>query len=387
MSSWISSAFWFCAFSRSGWNSAVERYRSPKEGMTATMRFPAIPGRLPTSSAAVTAAPEEMPHRIPWAPRRRAISIATGPVTFTTSSTMDMSQLPGMNPAPIPWILCGPGLPPDSTADSSGSTAIASSFAFLVLRNLEVPVRVPPVPTPPRNTSILPSVCSQTSGPVVAMCAATLSGLLNCCSIFAFLPSFSTMFSAFLIAPFIPIPAGVRTSLAPRARKSTRRSRDMLSGMQSTSSYPRAAATMASATPVLPEVGSTRVVSPGLISPRFSADSIIASPMRSFTELHGCIDSIFSRISALHSPWISLGRRRSGVRPITSVMSLAILGCSRLYFIATLATRGAAARHAERGSAAARAGINDDGEKAAATPRRDARNTLCVKEVIVQGFV
>jgi hypothetical protein len=40
---------------------------------------------------------------------------------------------------------------------------------------------------------------------------------------------------------------------------------------------PRAAATIASATPVLPEVGSTSVVLPGVISPRFSAASIIAS--------------------------------------------------------------------------------------------------------------
>jgi hypothetical protein len=29
-----------------------------------------------------------------------------------------------MKPAPMPWILCGPALPPDSTADSAGSTAI-----------------------------------------------------------------------------------------------------------------------------------------------------------------------------------------------------------------------------------------------------------------------
>ena len=28
-----------------------------------------------------------------------------------------------MNPAPMPWILWGPGLPPDSTGDSEGSTA------------------------------------------------------------------------------------------------------------------------------------------------------------------------------------------------------------------------------------------------------------------------
>jgi len=30
-----------------------------------------------------------------------------------TSSMMLVSKLPGMNPAPIPWILWGPGAPPD----------------------------------------------------------------------------------------------------------------------------------------------------------------------------------------------------------------------------------------------------------------------------------
>ena len=28
-----------------------------------------------------------------------------------------------MNPAPMPWILCGPGAPPEMTGDSAGSTA------------------------------------------------------------------------------------------------------------------------------------------------------------------------------------------------------------------------------------------------------------------------
>lgn len=40
-----------------------------------------------------------------------------------TSSMMLVSKLPGMNPAPIPWILWGPGAPPEMTGDSVGSTA------------------------------------------------------------------------------------------------------------------------------------------------------------------------------------------------------------------------------------------------------------------------
>ena len=39
-----------------------------------------------------------------------------------------------MNPAPIPWILCGPGCPPDITGDEMGSTATAFKSGFLGLR-------------------------------------------------------------------------------------------------------------------------------------------------------------------------------------------------------------------------------------------------------------
>jgi hypothetical protein len=51
-----------------------------------------------------------------------------------TSSMMSVSQLPGMKPAPIPWILCGPGLPPDSTGLSVGSTATTSTLGFFSFR-------------------------------------------------------------------------------------------------------------------------------------------------------------------------------------------------------------------------------------------------------------
>jgi hypothetical protein len=64
-------------------------------------------------------------------------------------------------------------------------------------------------------------------------------------------------------------------SLAPRALNMTRRSSDIDSGIVRMRSYPRAAATIARAMPVLPEVGSTSVVLPGVMSPRFSASLII----------------------------------------------------------------------------------------------------------------
>ena len=52
--------------------------------------------------------------------------------------------------------------------------------------------------------------------------------------------------------------------------------------------------------PVLPEVGSTSVVLPGAMSPRFSASSIMEKPIRSFTELHGSMLSSFTMIWHAH---------------------------------------------------------------------------------------
>ena len=43
--------------------------------------------------------------------------------TWMVSSIREMSRLPGMKPAPMPWILCGPGFPPEMTGLSVGSTA------------------------------------------------------------------------------------------------------------------------------------------------------------------------------------------------------------------------------------------------------------------------
>ncbi len=60
--------------------------------------------------------------------------------------------------------------------------------------------------------------------------------------------------------------------------------------MVSTRSYPRTAATMAKATPVLPLVGSTRVVTPGLMSPRFSASSIKLAARNGQRMIKACHD-------------------------------------------------------------------------------------------------
>ena len=112
-------------------------------------------------------------------------------------------------------------------------------------------------------------------------------------------------------------------SSAPYARSSMRRSRLIVSGMVSTHRYPRAAHTMARAIPVLPLVGSRMIVS-GLIRPACSAASIMDTPMRSFTLPAGLNDSSLAATSAT-APAVTRRSRTSGVFPISSVMSSAIL--------------------------------------------------------------
>ncbi|CNI00798.1 Uncharacterised protein [Mycobacterium tuberculosis] len=97
----------------------------------------------------------------------------------------------------------------------------------------------------------------------------------------------------------------------------------IVSGMTSTHLYPRAAATNASAMPVLPLVGSRMMVS-GLIRPAFSAASIIATPMRSFTLPAGLKDSSLATTSAT-APSVTLRSRTNGVFPISCVMFSAML--------------------------------------------------------------
>ena len=99
-----------------------------------------------------------------------------------------------------------------------------------------------------------------------------------------------------------------------------RRSIDMLSGITRIRFSPLAAATKASAMPVLPLVGSTMVV-PSLIRPLASIASIIETPMRSFTEAIGLKNSSLASTTPLgFSSAVSRGRRISGVSPMVSRM-------------------------------------------------------------------
>ena len=80
----------------------------------------------------------------------------------------------------MPWMRCGPGRPPESTAEPRGSTATTCRLGLTCSRRYSpTPVIVPPVPTPATSTSTRPSSARAISGPVVRRCASGLAGLEN----------------------------------------------------------------------------------------------------------------------------------------------------------------------------------------------------------------
>ena len=80
----------------------------------------------------------------------------------------------------MPWILCGPGLPPERTGESLGSTAMAFTEGLRSLSTWLTPVIVPPVPTPAIRMSTLPSVSFQISSAVVSRWICGFAGFANC---------------------------------------------------------------------------------------------------------------------------------------------------------------------------------------------------------------
>ena len=113
--------------------------------------------------------------------------------------------------------------------------------------------------------------------------------------------------------PFAP---SENTISAPKSRSSPIRSSLALSGITTVSAYPFRRLTIASAMPVLPDVGS-RIVLSAVSSPLASAASTIASAIRSFVEPVG-----FCPSSLAHSRTDGEGDSRemptSGVSPIAS---------------------------------------------------------------------
>lgn len=93
----------------------------------------------------------------------------------------------------------------------------------------------------------------------------------------------STILFAASTAPCMPSAPGERTTSAPYALMSDMRSGVIESGITMTAWNPRAAAIMARAIPMLPDVGST-MVPPSFSLPRATASSMMESAALSFTE-------------------------------------------------------------------------------------------------------
>ena len=91
-----------------------------------------------------------------------------------------VSSTSGTKPAPMPWILCGPGWPPREhrrVRRLDGHDAARSGLRSL--STSPTPVTVPPVPTPATKTSTLPSVSSQISSAVVRAVDLGVGGVLE----------------------------------------------------------------------------------------------------------------------------------------------------------------------------------------------------------------
>ena len=134
----------------------------------------------------------------------------------------------------MPWILCGPGRPPDSTGDALGSTAITRHRELRDLSTSPAPVIVPPVPTPTTNASTSPASASQISGPVVRRWISGLAGFENWSG--RNTSPREAIARAASTASFIPPSDSVISTRAPYRRSSPSRSRLMPCGIVSTSS-------------------------------------------------------------------------------------------------------------------------------------------------------
>ena len=84
-------------------NNGVERYLSPESGKSATIVLPAFSGRFASIVAALSAAPDEIPTRIPSLTANALPSVNASSFSIgSTSSYILVLRTSGTNPAPIP---------------------------------------------------------------------------------------------------------------------------------------------------------------------------------------------------------------------------------------------------------------------------------------------
>ena len=178
------------------------------------MRAPGI--SFSFSAMAASVAPDEMPTSMPSsAAERSAQALASPASTWITPSSSETSRFFGMKPAPMPWIGCGLGEPPEITGEAAGSTAKTFNFGQRAFNTCATPVMCPPVPTPVMiATGGLSAKSAWISSDVVRTCPSMLAGFSNCCGIQLF-GVVLTISRARAMAPFMPFSRGVRSKLAP----------------------------------------------------------------------------------------------------------------------------------------------------------------------------
>jgi hypothetical protein len=167
------------------------------------------------------------PQRMPSSrARRRAIAMASSLETWSPPRRRARGRgSSGTKPAPMPWILCGPGcsgaspalvwvitrgVPPARPRPSGGSCPWCARCSG------ETPVMVPPVPTPETSTSTAPPVSAQISGPVVSRGWLGLAGFSNWRRARTCRGRSRRALRPWRWRPSCPCAPGVSTSFAPR---------------------------------------------------------------------------------------------------------------------------------------------------------------------------
>ena len=274
------------------------------------------PGRRrATRPAPASAAPLDMPQKIP-APvaRRRLAANASSSPTRTMPAATPGSQMGGTRDSLrffSPWMRW----------PTPGSTAKTSPPGLAAARKRPRPTSVPPVPMPATTTSTSPRVWRQISGPVASRWAMTLARLANWSGMKRAAGSAATSAAARSMAPSVPRPAGVSSSSAPKAAMMARRSSEAQAGMTMRTRKPMAAPIMARAMPVLPEVASTMVM-PGRSAPERTASRTMRSAGRSLTDPPGLLPSTLASTRVRGGSASRALTSTSGVLPIADRMSL-----------------------------------------------------------------
>ena len=279
------------------------------------MRFPRDSGRRATSSAAQTAAPQLMPARMPSRRARRcAVAIASSSEQASTSSSRSRSRTSGTKPAPMPWMRCGPG---GAAREDGGARGLDRDDAGRRVVRLEHVADARDGPAGPdagdEDVDAAVEVVQQLGG------GATAVGL-------------GVGRVRELVGQEGVVARGHTTGGIDglvHARRATRRPRRgrrrAAAGPLAPGSSPAGGRSPGrspwrrSRTPArcrcCPEVASTIVVRPGSMRPSRSAASIIATPMRSFTEPPGLKDSSLAYSSTSTPSGTIRVRRTIGVRP------------------------------------------------------------------------